>query len=90
MKPLKMLEKNHAAKKFEGMGFVTTYTGGSETDASEGEKEVFTWNIYGIVKDHSTTFGDLKEYVTSILQIHTRVLILTHPDSSHGVLHSWN
>jgi phosphatidylinositol transfer protein SFH5 len=52
--PLSLLDKAHPLKKFDGMGFVTTYAGG---DA----KEVFTWNIYGIVKDFSNTFGDLKE-----------------------------
>jgi phosphatidylinositol transfer protein SFH5 len=53
-RPLSLLDKAHSVKKFDGMGFVTTYGSG---DA----KEVFTWNIYGIVKDFSNTFGDLKE-----------------------------
>ena len=63
MQPLELLKKGHPAKKFEGMGFVTSY-GSSEGGEPEG-KEVFTWNVYGIVKDHSTTFGDLKEYVNT-------------------------
>ncbi len=58
MKPLEMLEKKHPAKKFEGLGFVTSY-GRSEGGEPEA-KEVFTWNVYGIVKDHSITFGDIK------------------------------
>ena len=61
MKPLEMVEQKHPAKKFDGLGFVTSY-GSSEGGGLEG-KEVFTWNVYGIVKDHSATFGDIKEYV---------------------------
>lgn len=52
--PLKLLAKSHSLKKFDGMGFVTTYGSGDVT-------EVFTWNIYGIVKDFSSTFGDVNE-----------------------------
>lgn len=52
--PLKLLEKAHSVKKFDGMGYVTTYGKG---DA----KEVLTWNIYGIVKDFGNTFGNLNE-----------------------------
>jgi phosphatidylinositol transfer protein SFH5 len=35
---------------------VTTYT--SEGIEGPEAKEVFTWNIYGIVKSMDTTFGD--------------------------------
>jgi hypothetical protein len=61
-RPLEALEKKHPGKKFEGLGFVTKYGTGEGGDP-EG-KEVFTWNVYGIVKDPGTTFGDLKEYVS--------------------------
>jgi phosphatidylinositol transfer protein SFH5 len=56
--PLEKLQKKHAAKKFDGLGYVTTY--GSQ-DGGTGGKEVFTWNVYGIVKDLPATFGDVKE-----------------------------
>ena len=61
MKPLELLRKNHPVKKFEGLGYVTSY-GSSEGGEPDG-KEVFTWNVYGIIKDHSNTFGNVKEYV---------------------------
>ena len=61
MKPSELLEKNHSVKKFEGLGYVTSY--GSDEGGEPGGNEVFTWNVYGIVKDHSNTFGNIKEYV---------------------------
>lgn len=61
MQPLHSLEKSHPAKKFDGLGYVASY--GSSEGGEPGGKEVFTWNVYGIVKDHSNTFGNIKEYV---------------------------
>lgn len=49
-----------SAKKFEGLGYITSYL-----DPTYGET-VFTWNIYGGVKDLHNTFGDLDEYVVSL------------------------
>lgn len=49
-----------SAKKFEGLGYITSYI-----DPSYGET-VFTWNIYGGVKDLHSTFGDLDEYAASL------------------------
>lgn len=46
-----------SAKKFEGLGYITSYV-----DPNYGET-IFTWNIYGGVKDLHSTFGDLDEYV---------------------------
>jgi hypothetical protein len=46
-----------SAKKFEGLGYITSYV-----DPAYGET-IFTWNIYGGVKDLHSTFGDLDEYV---------------------------
>lgn len=46
-----------SAKKFEGLGYITSYL-----DPTYGET-IFTWNIYGGVKDLQNTFGDLDEYV---------------------------
>ena len=58
-KPLDLLAKAHAKAKFGGLGYVTTY--GRATAGEPESKEVFTWNIYGGVKDINSTFGDLKE-----------------------------
>ena len=58
-KPLDLLKKAHAKAKFDGLGYVTSY-GTAAAGEPEG-KEVFTWNIYGGVKDIKTTFGDLPE-----------------------------
>jgi phosphatidylinositol transfer protein SFH5 len=58
-KPLELLSKAHAKAKFDGLGYVTTY-GTATPDSPEG-KEVFTWNIYGCVKDINETFGDTSE-----------------------------
>ena len=49
-----------SAKKFEGLGYITSYV-----DPTYGET-VFTWNIYGGVKDLHSTFGDLDEYAVSL------------------------
>ncbi|KUL92351.1 hypothetical protein ZTR_02194 [Talaromyces verruculosus] len=46
-----------SAKKFEGLGYITSYV-----DPTYGET-VFTWNIYGGVKDLHSTFGDLDEFI---------------------------
>ncbi|QGA16659.1 hypothetical protein EYB26_004326 [Talaromyces marneffei] len=46
-----------SAKKFEGLGYITSYV-----DPSYGET-IFTWNIYGGVKDLHGTFGDLNEFI---------------------------
>lgn len=55
-KPLECVDAVHS-KKFDGLGFVTTYP-----DAERAE--VFTWNIYGAVgSNFDAVFGDVKEYV---------------------------
>lgn len=55
-KPLDSLKKAFAKDKFDGLGYVTSYGG----DTPE-TKEVFTWNIYGIVKSMDATFGNVDE-----------------------------
>jgi phosphatidylinositol transfer protein SFH5 len=52
-----------SAKKFGGLGYITSYI-----DPTFGET-VFTWNLYGSVKDLSNTFGDLDECVSLLLFI---------------------
>jgi hypothetical protein len=49
--------------KFGGLGYVTTY---DQANTGEG---VFTWNIYGAVKDINGTFGNVDEYVLQVLGI---------------------
>ena len=54
MKPLEIVkDMKFSAKKFKNLGFITTYGVGEA-------KSVFTWNIYGAVKNIDETFGDLK------------------------------
>lgn len=61
-KPLELLEKDFSAAKFAGLGYVTVHKGGAGGNDSDPEQtEVFTWNIYGAVKDMNETFGVLEE-----------------------------
>jgi hypothetical protein len=54
--PLALVEAAYDKAKFADLGFVTVHKG--------GEREtVFTWNIYGSVKDNKATFGDVKEFI---------------------------
>jgi hypothetical protein len=59
MKPLELVNKQFDSRKFAGLGFVTTY--GSVEASGPEQKEVFTWNIYGSVKNINETFGNLAE-----------------------------
>lgn len=58
-KPLELLQKKFNRSKFGGLGYVTTF-GAFEAEDPE-LKEVFTWNIYGSVKNVEETFGNLAE-----------------------------
>ena len=53
--PIALVEGRYSAKKFGGLGYLSTYK-----DA-DGKETVITWNIYGGVKDLSTTFGNVDE-----------------------------
>jgi phosphatidylinositol transfer protein SFH5 len=57
--PLDLVKKQFPKDKFEGLGYVTRYT--SESSSGPESQDIFTWNIYGIVKDFEKTFGDLQE-----------------------------
>lgn len=59
--PSALIEKKYSKDKFTGLGFVTSYT--DDTAGSSGQKEVFTWNIYGGVKDYEKSFGDLDGFI---------------------------
>lgn len=53
--PLALAESaKYSAAKFGGLGYLTTYE-------ENGRPLVFTWNIYGAVKDIGTTFADTDE-----------------------------
>ncbi|RMZ79014.1 hypothetical protein DV737_g3648, partial [Chaetothyriales sp. CBS 132003] len=62
IKPLDLIADTFSKDKFGGLGYVTVY-GDSSPTAKPEDKEVFTWNVYGIVKDLDKTFGDLKEFL---------------------------
>lgn len=60
--PQQLVRKMFSKTKFDGMGYVTTYTLGDAEAVDEPEqKEVFTWNLYGSVKSVEETFGNLQE-----------------------------
>lgn len=66
MKPLELLQRKFARSKFDGLGFVTTYEASdseAKTSLAPEAVEVFTWNIYGGVKNMDETFGDLQKCV---------------------------
>jgi hypothetical protein len=53
--PLALIESGrYSATKYGGLGYLTTYE-------EDGRPLVFTWNIYGAVKDMSATFSDSDE-----------------------------
>lgn len=53
--PLELVESGRfSATKYGGLGYLTTYE-------QDGRPLVFTWNIYGAVKDMSSTFSDSNE-----------------------------
>lgn len=55
IKPLELVESGrYSASKYGGLGYLTTYE-------QDGQPLVFTWNIYGAVKDVHSTFGDCDE-----------------------------
>ncbi|KAK4220614.1 phosphatidylinositol transfer protein SFH5 [Podospora fimiseda] len=60
-KPIELAHKAFNKKKFEGLGYVTTYVADEESEPEH--KEVFTWNQYGSVKSIDETFGDLEEFI---------------------------
>ncbi|PGG95470.1 phosphatidylinositol transfer protein SFH5 [Helicocarpus griseus UAMH5409] len=58
MDPLTLAEKtSYSSDKFKGLGYVANYK-----DPKEGDV-VFTWNIYGAVKNIDNTFGDINEFI---------------------------
>ncbi|KAI9163558.1 Phosphatidylinositol transfer protein sfh5 [Paramyrothecium foliicola] len=56
-KPLELVNATFDKSKFADLGYLTVH----RDDA--GKDVVFTWNIYGAVKDNKATFGDVKEFI---------------------------
>ncbi|KAI2793881.1 Phosphatidylinositol transfer protein sfh5 [Penicillium oxalicum] len=55
--PMALVESGrYSAAKYNGLGYLTTYE-------QDGRPLVFTWNIYGAVKNVNTTFADSNEFV---------------------------
>ncbi|KAJ5948970.1 Phosphatidylinositol transfer protein sfh5 [Penicillium verhagenii] len=55
--PLELIQSGkYSSSKFGGLGYLTTYE-------QNGRPLVFTWNIYGAVKDANATFSDSDEFV---------------------------
>ncbi|KAI0121212.1 patellin-4 [Xylariales sp. AK1849] len=61
MKPLELLKQTYSKEKFDGVGYVTAYTD-KKVEGPEA-KEIFTWNIYGIIKNMPATFGDKDAFI---------------------------
>lgn len=59
--PSALIQKKYSKDKFAGLGFITSYTDGVTT--TPDKKEVFTWNIYGGIKDIQKSFGDLDAFL---------------------------
>ncbi|KAH0846578.1 Phosphatidylinositol transfer protein SFH5 [Fonsecaea pedrosoi] len=62
MKPVELLKKKFNRNKFAGLGYTTVY-GDADPTADPETREVFTWNIYGSVKNLDETFGNLAEFI---------------------------
>ncbi|KAK8017092.1 phosphatidylinositol transfer protein SFH5 [Apiospora rasikravindrae] len=63
--PLETTKATWSKDKFDALGYVTTYRSddGSSKEGNPESKEVFTWNVYGNVKDMDVTFGDRNEFL---------------------------
>lgn len=59
-KPSDLLEKKYSSEKFAGLGYITTYPA---EETAPDSKAVFTWNIYGGIKDIQKSFGDLDAFI---------------------------
>lgn len=59
-KPSDLTKKKYSSDKFAGLGYITSY---SAEGAAPDSKAVFTWNIYGGVKDIQKSFGDLDAFI---------------------------
>lgn len=60
MNASRLVMKHYSKEKFAGLGFITSYDGEAATPDS---RVVFTWNIYGGVKDIQQSFGDMDAFI---------------------------
>ncbi|KAI2638396.1 CRAL-TRIO domain-containing protein [Xylaria nigripes] len=64
MQPLDLIKQSFSREKFGGLGYITTYfQDGKEKNEDPRAREIFTWNIYGIVKSIEVTFGSLDDFI---------------------------
>ncbi|EEH33223.1 phosphatidylinositol transporter [Paracoccidioides lutzii Pb01] len=79
MDPLALAEKaTYSASKFQGLGYVANYKD------PKGGNVVFTWNVYGAVKDVNNTFGDVDEFIkwrVALMELAVRDLKLSEATS---------
>jgi hypothetical protein len=57
-KALELVNATYDKAKFGGLGYLTVHK-----DEATGRDAIFTWNIYGAVKDNQATFGNVKEFI---------------------------
>ncbi|EEH21839.2 phosphatidylinositol transfer protein SFH5 [Paracoccidioides brasiliensis Pb03] len=79
MDPLALADKaTYSASKFQGLGYVANYKD------PKGGNVVFTWNVYGAVKDVNNTFGDVDEFIkwrVALMELAVRDLKLSEATS---------
>ncbi|PGH27175.1 hypothetical protein AJ80_01132 [Polytolypa hystricis UAMH7299] len=77
MDPLALASQaSFSERKFKGLGYNATY------NRTDGSRAVFTWNIYGSVKDAKVTFGDVDEFIrwrVALMETAIQDLNLTNP-----------
>lgn len=70
--PLALVESGrYSASKYGGLGYLTLYE-------DDGRPLVFTWNIYGAVKDINSTFSDSDESVILPNSFHGKSMLTTN------------
>ncbi|KZF21195.1 CRAL/TRIO domain-containing protein [Xylona heveae TC161] len=90
--PLKAKDEVFDEERFGGLGYITVLDGVPSADGKGHSKEVVTWNIYGAVKDHKATFGDLNGFLRwrvalmerSIAQLNLSSATTSIPDHGAG------
>ncbi|KAK8064385.1 hypothetical protein PG994_007023 [Apiospora phragmitis] len=93
-KPLDTVKATWSKAKFDALGYVTTYRNGDGDDASSlgaEDKEVFTWNVYGNVKEMDVTFGDRDEFINwrvALMELAMQELDL--PSATQPITPTWD
>ncbi|KAH7018547.1 CRAL-TRIO domain-containing protein [Microdochium trichocladiopsis] len=90
-KPLELLEKSFSKTKFSGLGYVTVHSATSAGSQEPEQTEVFTWNIYGAVKDMNETFGSLEEFIEwRVTLMEQAVHALNLPSATKAITSSYD